>query len=236
MKLRSIAMSGLLGAGLLMMSGCSAEDVADLVGDVLNQNVIYTVNGTDISVTFSVTGATDTEVADRNFTAHLLTGHDNYDVIYTPSGGVDPKSFPAGSVYMYTATTCDALGYLQHEVNANKVNFVNLSANEISTSNTRIVVTQADGVTEHTLDENLSGCQVTAAPSLDGMVLENDMNIKITNGPVTLFDYTVTGLDPDLVAIQDRIKVELIIFDDMTMTIVPMVGYDDLVAIGTGAL
>ena len=61
------------------------------------------------------------------------------------------------------------------------------------------------------------------------------MNIKITGATVNV-DYTVTGLDPDLVAIQDRIKLDLVIFDDYTMTVVPMVGYDDLLAIGVGAL
>ena len=231
MKLRSIALSGLLGAGLLMTSGCSE----DIIEDILKANVIYTVNGTVSDVTFTVTGDTDAFVASKEYAPHLLTGHSDYAVSYTPNTGLVPISFPHGSVYMYAAANCTlaASGYLQHEVNANKVNFVNLSETNLPGGTGLIVITQADG-TEHTVTEDIGLCSINGAASLNGVVLENDMNISIDGGSTTL--YTVTGMDPDLIALGDKLKIDVVLFEDGTMNIVPMVGYDDLLTIGVGAL
>lgn len=230
MKLRSIALSALLGAGLLMSSGCS-----DILEDILEVNVVYTVNGTGGPVIFSVTGDVDTAVADKEYAPHLLTGHSTYDVAYAPNGGVATVSYPAGSVYMYAATTCAAAGYLEHEVNANKVNFANLHPTlNIPGSSANIVITQADGVTKHTMTDDIGLCSINGAPSLGGIVFENDMTISLDGGTTTA--YTVTGIDPDLVALGDRLKVDIVLFDDGSMTVVPMAGYDELISIGAGSL
>ena len=230
MKLRSIALAGLLSAGLLMTSGCTE----DLIEDILKVNVIYTLNARGEQVTFTVTGDTDTPVQDQEYAPHLLTGHSDYAVSYTPGAPV-PISFPYGSVYMYAAANCSlaANGYLQHEVNANKVNFVNLSEVNLPGSSSLIVITQADGVTTHTVAEDIGLCSVNGASSLDGVVFENDMTISLDGGTTTA--YTVTGMDPDLIALGDRLKIDVVLFDG-NMTVVPMVGYDDLLAIGVGAL
>ena len=230
MKLRSIVLAGFLGAGLLMTSGCS-----DILEDILEVNVVYTVNGTGASVVFSVTGDTDTDVLDKEYAPHLLTGHSNYDVSYVPNGGVAIVSYPAGSVYMYAATTCTGTGYLEHEVNANKVNFANLHPTlDIPGSSANIVITQADGITTHAMTDDIGSCSINGAPSLGGIVFENNMTISLDGGTTTA--YTVTGIDPDLVALGDRLKVDIVLFDDGSMTVVPMAGYDELVSIGAGAL
>lgn len=242
MKLRSIALAGLLSSGVLMTSGCGTGDLTGFVGDVLQQNVVYTVNGTGGPVTFSVTGAADTLVEDQNFTANLLTGYDNYSVTYSPNGGIDPKTFPAGSTYMYTATTCDALGYLQHEIKANKVTFVNTAIYALAPADLQIVITQTDG-TQHTVTETIGACGITSALSLDGVVLENDMNITVNADGLPPITETITGLDPELLAIGNNLKVDIVIFEKTILglpaagfTVVPMAGYDDLAAIGVGAL
>ena len=224
MKLRSIALSGLLGAGLLITSGCTE----DIIEDILKANVIYTVNGTVDSVVFAVTGDSDTTpVESQAYTPHLLTGSSNYDVSYT---GITPVAFPYGSVYTYIATNCAAEGYLQHEINANKVNFVNISGGDIPGNTNSIVITQADG-TEHNVTEPIGDCGITGVTSLDGMVFEQDMNVSI-GGTVV---YTVPELDPGLAALGSSLHVDIVLFDG-NMTVVPMLGYDDLLAIGVGAL
>lgn len=228
MKLRSIALGGLLGAGLLM-AGCSALE------ELLKANVIYTVNGTGNDVTFTVTGDAAEVVADKNASMHLLTGSDSYDVAYTPNIVLTPATFAAGSVYMYAATTCSnaPMGYLQHERNSNKVNFANLSEVDIPGGTGLIVITQADGVTTHTVTEAIGLCAITGVPSLDGLVLENNMTVSLDGGTSTA--YTVTGITPELAAV-GSLKVDVVIFDDGSMTVVPMASYDDLVAIGVNSL
>ena len=229
MKLRSIALAGLLGTGLLMTSGCGTDDVTDLVGDLIKQNVVYTLNGTSGPVTFTVTGDTDTEVLSQEYAPHVLTGSSTYDVSY--SGGPN-VSFPDGSVYLYAATTCStASGALSHEVNANKVNIVNLSETDIVPGvDTSIVVTQVNGTT-HSITETVGKCSVAGVPSLNSVVLENDMNITVTSNGIVLTNYTVTGIDPDLIALGNTVKVDVVLFNDNTVTAVPMAGYDDLIAI-----
>lgn len=234
MKLRSIALSGLLGAGLLMTSGCGTDDVTDLVGDLLQQNVVYTVNGTGGDVTFTV-GTESNLVVDKAYNADLLTGSDSYAVSYTPNGGLTPVSFNEGSTYIYAATTCTGAGQLNHEVNANKVNIVNLSTEITPGEVTSIVITQADGITTHDVTEIVGGCAVTGVPSLNGVVIENEMNIKVTVNGEVIQDYTVTEIDPDLIALGNTLKVDVIIFDDNTLSAIPIAGYDDLVAVGTQA-
>jgi len=156
--------------------------------------------------------------------------------------GVDPVSFASGSVYMYAATPCaTASGYLQHEINANKVNVVNTTDFDIDPAAMQIVITQKDG-TEHTVTETILQCDITPTPSLEGFVLENDMNVTVTISGIPLTQ-TITGLDPEVIAIGNTLKVDIVVFEKVvgpvtaaTFTIVPMAGYDDLVAIGAGSL
>ena len=233
MKLRSIALAGLLGAGLLMTSGCNEDDVLDAVGDLLQQNVVYTVNGTGGDVTFTV-GSESTLVADKAFNADLLTGSDSYAVSYTPNNGLIPVSFDEGSTYIYAATTCTSAGQLNHEVNTNKVNIINLSNTEIVPGDTTtILITQADGTTQHEISETVTGCSVIGTPSLNNVVIEDGMNIKVIVNNALTQEYTVTGIDPDLIALGNTLKVDIIIFEDNTLGVVPMATYDDLVVVGT---
>ena len=232
MKLRSIALAGLLGTGLLMTSGCGTSDLTGFVGDLLQQNVVYTVNGYGSDVNFTV-GSDSQIVADKSYATNLLTGSSSYAVSYTPNNGITPVSFADGSTYIYTATTCTSAGHLEHEVNTNKVNVINLSSSIISADSNTIVITQADG-TEHNVTEAIGGCAVTSVASLNTVVFENDMNISLDGGNTVA--YTVTGVDPDMIALGNSLKVDIVIFSDKNMTVVPMAGYDDLVAAGAGAL
>ena len=120
--------------------------------------------------------------------------------------------------------------YESEQVKKEVVQF-NLSETDIVPgTNTSIVVTQVDGTT-HSITETVGKCSVAGVPSLNSVVLENDMNITVTSNGIVLTNYTVTGIDPDLIALGNTVKVDVVLFNDNTVTAVPMAGYDDLIAI-----
>jgi hypothetical protein len=217
-----------------MAKGCGSGGTDAVIADIVQENVIFTVNGAGKSVTFSLTGYTPELLNDRNVSAHLLAGYDSYEVSYDPADGKNNAVlFEGGSVYLYAAATCEAeTGELNHEVNTNKVNIVNLSATDyLPSSSTSIVVTQADMTTTHSVTETVGKCAVTGTSSLNGVVVENGMTITVTLNGVTDINYTVSGVDAALIALGDTLKADVVIFDDNSIMLVPMAGYDDLLAI-----
>jgi len=216
MKLRSIALAGLLGTGLLMSSGCSLEDTLQ---DILKTNVVYTTNGTTVSGTFSATNATDQVVASNSFTVFPLAGDDTTTVTFN---GASDASFAYGNIHHYIATTCNANGYLAHTADATKMHIVNLTGNTYDAN--KIIIKQADGTTL-TSSAAYNPCTIGAASDFNNIVIENGMSFSTDGGG----SYTnISDIDSDYLAIANNIKFDMVIFADSTGVLVPMAGYDDL--------
>ena len=219
MKLRSIALAGLLGAGLLMTSGCTEDDVIDAIKDALHVNVVYAVNGiAGTTVTFSATDQTDVPVVYKSFTAFPLAGQSSYTVSYN---GGSAATINSDGIHLYVATSCNANGYLQSSEDANRVQVVNLTTAPLVGSN--IVVQTSQGTVSGSTSVN--PCTVGSISDFNNIVIENDMNISLDGGTT----YTsITGIDANYLAIANNVKFDIVVFEDNNISLVPMAGYDDL--------
>ena len=222
MKLRSIALAGLLGTGMLMTTGC---DLLDEVEEALKSNVIYTTNGTTSTVTFSVTEGADEAVLPMEFAAYPLLGEDNYEVTYN---GAASKSFPAGDIHHYVATDCNADGYLAHTASATKVHVVNLT--DTAYESGAVQIKQVDGTVVNAAAA-APACSITAITAFDTITLENGMSVS-QDGGVTW--KVIDDIDQEYIDIANKVKFDLVSNITET-TAVPMVGYEELIDAGLDA-
>lgn len=220
---------------LLLLSACSSDDSSKKSSVTSPQeSVIYLVNGRGESLTFSITDQPDTVVANRAEATRMVTGVDRYEVSYQPDNSDSTTAlFSADSVYLYAATHCSSpQGALHHEISTHKVTLVNLGDIQYRQSPTSsVIITQADKSTTHQLTETIAPCTITPTASLDSVQIENGMNILMTRNGVVDINYTVSGLDTELLALGDKLKLDIVIFDQTHLMVVPMTDYDDLVAV-----
>ncbi len=220
--MKSLLLGSLLAfTASLFISGCSVEDtVKDIVKDSIKADVIYVVNGTYGSINVSVTSQQNRTVYAHNMQAeaYALKDHSSYTVSYNSAHS---KSFSYGSTYLYAATTCNNNGYVYDKVNSSRVHVVNLTG---STFTDNIYVIDANGAS-YTITDNAGACGVTTSNQLDNIVIGNGMRIKIGNGNWEL----ITGIPTDIVAIANKVKIDIVVYTTSTGTIVPMAGYDDLI-------
>lgn len=207
---------GVIAAGGLLLGGCAVEDA---ISDAFETNVIYVVNGTAGAIAVSVTSQGEKTVESKNLEAEafILSGEPNYTVRYD---GDHAKSFPHGSVYLYAATTCNNEGFLDDEVDGNRVHVVNLTGESFSDD---ITITDADGVV-HTITDNAPACSVAVTAQADDVKIGNGMTVKIGDGDAEI----ISGIPDALVDKANSIKVDIVVYSTTEGTIVPMAGYDDL--------
>jgi len=221
MKLRSIALAGLLGVGLLTTTGCFDED--DVI-EALKLNVIYTTNGTASPVLFKVNSDEETVDA-KEFFGFTMGGSNSYSVSYN---GSSETSLTHGGIYNYVATTCHADGYLSHQANATKAHVVNLTGGPL---NANAIVVRPKGTTgssDVTSSEIAGNCAITGISAFNNVVIENDMNVSTDGGSTWT---TITGIDADYIAIANNLKFDIVVFGTNDITLVPMAGYDELLDI-----
>jgi len=203
-------------ATVLMFTGCSVEDS---INEIFNTNVIYAVNGTGGSISLSVTGQNTQSIISQNqeAAAYILSGRSEYDISYDGGHKVNVKS---GSVYLYTATTCNNDGYILDSIDSNRVHIVNLSGETITED---IVITGIDGI-EQTITQSVDTCKATSTSQANNIKVGNGMKYRIGNAT----EQVVSGIPTNLEGLANSLKLDLVIYSTSNGTIVPMAGYDDL--------
>ncbi len=219
--MKSLFLAALLAlGGSFFMNGCSVEDtVKDIVNDELKPNVIYVVNGTAGGITVSVTGKNNRYVASENLKAeaYALSESSTYNVSYN---GAHTKGFAYGGTYLYAATNCHANGYISDLVGSSRVHVVNLTGQTFTDT---IRVIDANGVA-YTITDNAGACSVISSNQFDNIVVGNGMQIKVGTGNWE----TITGIPSEVTALANSVKIDVVVYTTSTGTIVPMLGYEDL--------
>ena len=134
MKLRTIALAGLLGTGLMMTSGCGS--VEDAIADALRINVVHVANGATNQVEFDIEGELDSNsqlVDAQKSKMFIVSGQDTYTV---NNKAVDaPRNFAKDSAHLY-ALCADDRGVMTDSATGGtrEIEVFNLSTQTIGTS------------------------------------------------------------------------------------------------------
>lgn len=213
MKLRSIALAGLLGAGLVMTSGCGKDDVKDILN--INTSAVYAVN--DLSGDINVTVKDEQKTVESMGIAKVFpttSQDDKLNVSYDDGASTDLGSTQLNNdgIHVYAATQCDPTKeFLVDTYDGKKVRVMNLTGAAIDKGN--VVVTH-DGVPV-TIPENAAPCAVTSTFTDD------------TRG---IWSVTVDGEAYPDVNLTKNIGFEIVVYSTAPNvgTIVPLVGFDDI--------
>jgi hypothetical protein len=134
MKLRSIVTAGLLGTGLLMMSGCDwlDDEVEDALPKVASVSVVNNVpGGSPIDVT--VDGDTQSVAYQGNFTYYpTVTTSDKVRVSYAGGDAITVSS--SGIHVIGINTDCISSAYVKDTLDINKIRVMNLTTADLTSS------------------------------------------------------------------------------------------------------
>ena len=215
MKLRSIVTAGLLGTGLLMMSGCDWLD--DEVEDILkvNSSAVYAVNdlGSDIQVT--VHGDTQTVTSEGIAQVFPTVSQDgSLKVSYDDGASTDlgTVSLNNSGIHVYAATNCDLTkDHLVDTYDGMKIRVMNLTEAPIAKEDLVLV----HNGTAVDLPKDAAECAVTTAFPGD------------TTG---IWSVTVNGTKYNDINLTKNIGFEIVVYTiaPNNYTIVPLLGFDDL--------
>ena len=215
MKLRSIVTAGLLGTGLLMMSGCDWFE--DEVEDILNINTsaVYAVN--DLKSEIVVRVDSNTQTVNTHSTAKVFptTSQDgSLNVSYDDGASTDLGSVSLNNsgIHVYAATNCNPTkDYLVDTYDKNKVRVMNLTEAPIAKEG---FVIKHDGVIVD-IPEDAAACAVTTTYAGDTRGIWS-----VTIGEEVYPDVNLTA----------NIAFEIVVYTTApnNYTIVPLLGFDDL--------
>jgi len=236
MKLRSIALAGLLGGGLLMTSGCGSDDVVDAINDLVKPNVVYVVNG----FSSDITAHADTDASTlqpNDMKPFALTGDGNTDVYYeVGANSSEHSSLPYGNAHLYVATpTCNAVNGLGKITDVSTgtgiVELVNATDSELTANATNTVTVHVtnNGVTKH-YDLSLQvGEKVAACSKATSTVKIEDLGI--VQGSIVMVTINNTASDPYTVEdnVPTTVDVDIVYLGGENAVAVPLVKWDDLI-------
>ncbi len=234
MKLRSIVTAGLLGAGLLTMSGCDwFEDKAEkIVEDALKANVIHLANGQTSLVEFTIEG--DSHFVDGLSSEMVpVTGHDTYTVNNTVMDY--PVDFPKDSAHLYALCAADNVITDSATTGLRQIEVINLSNTVIDAgSGETVTVTLYNSTDEAIASASLTG-QILAACSRAELSFPAFTLSEVKTVEVNDVNYTVPPYDDDIAAKLDQINdvdFDIVVFDTTSGsekgTIVPLATTSDL--------
>jgi len=219
MKLRSIALAGLLGGALLMMSGCSKDDVIDAVNDALKANVIHVANANS-GTAFYVDGE-DKQVSEDSSRMFIVKGKNSYTV----SDGVNniEKNFPKDSAHLYALCENDTVLTDTATDGGREIEILNLSGATLSGGNVTVTLYNDSGtaIATKALNKALDACQREVL-DLTGFDLKDVETVEIND-----VNYTIPNYNSDVTAVLDSLNdvdFDIIVFDEATPsgTIVPL--------------
>jgi len=235
MKLRSIALAGLLGAGMLMTSGCTEDDVKDAINDLLKPNVVYVVNGYGSDITAYAN--TDSAIlANTEMNVFAMSDQEAADVYYTVgANSSEHTSLAYGNAHLYVASnSCNLVNGFGSVTDVSTgtgvvelVNATNTVLTADSTNTVTVHVTNG-GTTVDTVLTLQSGTTVAECSKAASTVSIADLGIvqgstvSVTIGATTSDPYTVqddvpTTVDVDIVYLggEDAVAVPLVKWDDL---------------------
>ena len=196
MKLRSIALAGLLGSGLLMTSGCGTDDIIDAINDALKVNVIHVANANS-GVNFTVDGVDEVVSQDSN-KMFVVEGKDTYTV----SNGVNnsPADFAKDSAHLYAL--CENGSVLTDTATGGvrEIEVLNLSNTVIDAGTGQTLAVTVFNGTEVLATMNLSG-QTLAACSREALPTASFNLSDVTRVEVNGVGYDVPPYDSDVEAV-----------------------------------
>ncbi len=230
MKLRSIVTAGLLGAGLLMMSGCDwFEDKAE---DALKPNVIHLANGQTSQVEFTIED--DSHLVDGYSSKMVpVTGHNTYTVNNTQMNY--PVDFPKDSAHLYALCENDGVLTDSATTGARQIEVMNLSNTVIDAgSGQTVTVTLYDASGTNIASASLAG-QTLATCSRETLPFPDFALSAVKTVEVNDVNYTVPPYDTDIAAKLDQLNdvdFDIVVFDTTPGsekgTIVPLATTSDL--------
>jgi len=237
MKLRSIALAGLLGAGLIMTSGCTEDDVKDAITDITKANVVYAVNGYTDSTDITV-GGTVYPVTAYNLEAVPLTGDAQTAVSYTKNSNTSDEShFDYGNAHMYIATdnsNCSQAGSLFYvrdsSTGTGKVEVFNLTLSDYDATQETVKVHINGGtVNERVVAITATNSAVASCQKVAATQTLADLNMQV--GDTVAVE--VNGQTSSAYTIEDNIPtnvdIDLVVFSNDNGVFVPLIKWDDLI-------
>ena len=193
MKLRSIALAGILGAGLFMTSGCGVDNVTDIVNDALKTNIIHLANGQEQPVRFQVDGDLSGDEVVKAYTSTMVfvNGQDNYTVNNTTVDA--PKIFSKESAHLYALCANDSVITDSATGNARKIEVINLSNTVIGTTEAGINVEFFNAVGEVLASQHIAGavgaCERATIPNPEDLQLTDVKEIAVSGVHFVIPDY-----------------------------------------------
>ena len=228
MKLRSIALAGLLGAGLMMSAGCTEDDVVDAINDALKTNVIYVANATAGDVTYTIEGElnSNSQIVGANESKMFFTqGQDTYTVANSVNN--EPRDFAKDSAHLYAQCNSEAIITDTATGGARQIEVVNLSSTPIDAGSGQqvgITLYNAAGtvLASATLSgQTLAACAKEALPAMT-FNLSDVKTIEVQD-----INYTVPAYDQDVTDVLNSLNdvdFDIVVFDVATQkgTVVPL--------------
>ena len=236
MKLRSIALAGLLGTGLIMTSGCGTDDVVDAINDLVKPNVVYVVNGFSSGITAHANGESSM-ISSNGMEPFALTGSGNTDVYYeVGANSSEHTSLAYGNAHLYVATpVCSPVNGLGKITDVSTgtgiVELVNATGSALTADSTNTVTvhvknnsTTVDHVLALQSGTTVAACsKATSTTTIAGLGIVQGSIVSVTIGSTTSSTYTVTDNVPTTV------DVDIVYLGSDNAVAVPLVKWDDLI-------
>jgi len=213
MKLRTIALASLLGAGLLMTSGCG--DVEDAIADALKVNVVHLANGATNEVEFTIAGDKELVAAQKS-KMFILTGENSYIVNNT---AVDAeRDLPKDSAHLY-ALCADDKGVMSDSATGGtrQIDVFNLSTKVIGSTSEPLTITLYNGQNQELATttvgtaKSLGNCGKVSVKFDKTFNLVDVKKVKVNEANLTVPEY-----DDDVKAKIDslnEVDFDIVIFD-----------------------
>ena len=222
MKLHTITVASLLGAGLLITSGCTKDDLEKEIEKIAKVNMVYVINTLDTDIIVHVTGMKDTLTVKPSQVALVpLTGEEANKVYYkTGSYTSKTANYQYGSAYAFVSTKCNGTGYIQDSTSGKGIIKIVNATNTDVIQGTSIIITDAHG--SHVEFTNAATrCSVT-----DSGLSSSKLNIK--KGDEVKID--INGHENTVKSPIDApngIDIDIILMDNNKTALAPLATYDD---------
>ena len=198
MKLRSIALAGLLGAGMLMTSGCTEDDIKDAIASVIKPSVIIAINATDASQDMKVEGIVDASkltIPSGESQLYIPVGENSYSISYGTN--IAEKTFSKNTGNMYGMCNTTGAVVTAESNTADKLAIANLTSGKITDVNITLGLdTTGDDQTDSYITEIVT-VNACAKLSVFGNLDTSEVNEAIINGESSGVKGDLTD-DPDL--------------------------------------
>ena len=221
MKLRSIALAGLLGAGLIMTSGCGTDDVEKFVNNILNTSYITIANAANTQ-DFIVEGtvSSDTTVNQDSTKFFGVVDHNDYTV--STQGSTVSDTFHKDGGYLFGLCSNGAQA-VSDSTDGHRINVVNLdSTNPIASQTIEFGFDNGDANISATV--SVGTCAKVAVAAFDAINTGAVEAVKI-NGELISMPTLDQDVEDAIDALLGQAEFDLVVFDAVNNigTAVPIV-------------